>query len=229
MKAADGTMAFCLQKPAGFKYKAGQFLDVTLLNPAITDEGGNTRTFSIASAPHEKHLMVVTRMRDTAFKQSLKYMKSGANLDINGPFGSFTLHNNASRPAVFLVGGIGIAPVRSILIDAMKRKIPHKLYIFYSNRRPEDAVFINELEKLGKKNPNYKFVATMTEMGKSKEQWRSETGYISKTMLAKHIPESANAIYYIVGPAGMVGAMRKLLNEMGVDDDNIKTEEFSGY
>ena len=119
---ADGTMAFHLEKPAGFVFKAGQFSDCTLINPAETDAEGNTRAFSFASAPYEDELIVATRMRDTAFKRILKTMEPGAELTLDAPHGSFTLHNNANIPAVFLTGGIGVTPVRSIVLQALHDK-----------------------------------------------------------------------------------------------------------
>jgi ferredoxin-NADP reductase len=67
-EVAEGTTAFRFEKPANWRFEAGQFLDLTLLNPSEADAEGNTRTFSIASAPHEETLMVATRMRNTAFK-----------------------------------------------------------------------------------------------------------------------------------------------------------------
>ena len=69
---AEGTMAFRFEKPPGFDFKPGQSADLTLLNPPETDSEGNIRTFSIASAPFEDQLRFATRMRDTAFKRSLK-------------------------------------------------------------------------------------------------------------------------------------------------------------
>src|SRR5262249_15011918 len=75
--AAEGTMDFHVEKPARFDFKPGQSADLTLLNPPETDSEGNVRTFSIASAPFEDHLMFATRMRDTAFKRSLKKMPLG--------------------------------------------------------------------------------------------------------------------------------------------------------
>lgn len=228
-EVAESTMAFYLDKPFNFEFKAGQFIDVTLIDPLETDAEGNTRTLSIASAPHEPYLMVATRMRDTAFKRVIKDLPLGSELEIDGPFGSFTLHNDSSRPAVFLIGGIGITPVRSILLDATERKLSHRLYLFYSNRRPEDAAFLYELINLEKENSNYKFVGTMTEMEKSQRIWNGETGYINKEMISRYVHDLMSAIYYLAGPPAMVSAMRKLLNEIDIDDDNIKTEEFSGY
>ena len=226
---ADGTMAFHLEKPGGFVFKAGQFGDFTLTNPVETDSEGNTRGFSLASAPYEDTLMFATRMRDTAFKRVLRTMEIGTEVSLDAPYGSFGLHNNPRIPAVFLTGGIGVTPVRSIVLQAARDNLPHKIFFFDSNRRPEDAAFLKELMGAEVKNPNYTFVGTMTEMEKSGMKWNGETGYITKAMLEKYVGDLTLPIYYLAGPASMVTAMRKTLNEAGVDDDNIRTEEFSGY
>jgi ferredoxin-NADP reductase len=226
---AEGTMAFRFEKPEGFAYKAGQFADFTLINPAETDAEGNIRGFSLASAPYEDFLMFATRMRDTAFKRVLKTMEPGTELTLDGPYGSFTLHNNASTPAVFLTGGIGVTPVRSIVHQAAHEKFPHKIFLFYSNNRPEDGAFLDELTEARKANPNYTFIGTMTQMEKSGRAWHGETGYITQAMLLKYIGDLALPIYYVAGPQSMVHAMREILNGAGVNDDNIRTEEFTGY
>jgi ferredoxin-NADP reductase len=229
MEIAAGTMAFHLEKPGGFSFKAGQFGDFTLIDPPETDFEGNTRGFSLTSAPYENDLMFATRMRDTAFKRVLRTVEIGTEITLDAPYGSFTLHNNPRIPAVFLTGGIGITPVRSIVLQAVHDNLPHKILLFYSNRRPEDSAFLNELKEAQEMDPNYLFVGTMTEMEKSSEKWGGETGHINKAMLVKYIDDLTLPIYYIAGPAALVSAMRKTLNEAGVDDDNIRTEEFSGY
>jgi ferredoxin-NADP reductase len=228
-EVAVGTMAFQLEKPEGFTFKAGQFGDYTLISPDETDAEGNIRGFSLASAPFEDHLMFATRMRDTAFKRVLRKMKIGTEINLDAPYGSFTLHNNTRLPAVFLTGGIGVTPVRSIVLQATHDNLPHKIFLFDSNRRPEEAMFLDELTKAQEKNRNYTFVGTMTQMEKSAEQWDGETGYITKAMLVKYIGDLTLPIYYVAGPPSMVTAMRKTLNDAEVDDDNIRTEEFSGY
>jgi ferredoxin-NADP reductase len=226
---AAGTMAFRFEKPEGFAFKAGQFGDFTLVDPSETDAEGNVRGFSLANAPYEGDLIFATRMRDTAFKRVLRTMNVGAEITLDAPYGSFTLHNNAKIPAVFLTGGIGVTPVRSIVLQAAHDKLPHKIFLFDSNRRPEDSAFLDELMNAERQNPNYTFVGTMTEMEKSVQKWDGETGYITKGMLEKYVGDLTLPIYYPAGPASMVTAMRKTLNEAGVDDDNIRTEEFSGY
>ncbi|PZR72109.1 MAG: oxidoreductase [Chthoniobacterales bacterium] len=228
-EVASETMAFHFEKPKDFTFKAGQFADFTLSNPSQTDAEGNTRGFSLASAPYEEDLMIATRMRDTAFKRELKIMKPGTEVTMDAPYGSFTLHNKAQVAAVFLTGGIGITPVRSIVLQAAHDKLRHKIFVFDSNRTPEATAFLNELREIPKSNPNCSFVATMTEMQNSKSEWQGETGYVTKAMLMSHIDDLTLPIYYVSGPASMVAAMRKLLNESGVNDDTIRTEEFTGY
>ena len=226
---AEGTMAFHFEKPAGLSFKAGQFGNLTLINPAETDAEGNTRAFSFASAPYEDDLIFATRMRDTAFKRVLKTMQPGTEVMLDGPYGLFTLHNNASVPAVILTGGIGVTPVRSIVLQALHDRVPHRILVFYANRRPEDAAFLDDLRESHAANPNYTFAGTMTQMEKSSREWHGETGYINKAMLLKFIDDLTLPIFYIAGPAPMVKTMRDMLNEAGVDEDNIRTEEFSGY
>ena len=223
------TMAFYFEKPKGFVYKAGQYVDYTLINPREADAEGNTRGFSLASAPYENDLMSATRMRDTAFKRVLKTLAPGAEFTLDAPGGSFTLHNNAAIPAVFVTGGIGVTPVRSIVLQAIHDQTAHRIFVFDSNKRPEDAVFLDELMKPHEKSPQYTFVGTMTEMEKSSRTWHGETGLITKAMLSKYIGDLTLPIYYIAGPPGMVVGLRKTLSESGVNDDNIRTEEFSGY
>jgi len=228
-EVAEHTMAFHFEKPAGFRFVPGQFIDLTLLTPSETDAEGNTRGFSIASAPYETSIMVTTRLRDTAFKRVLKTMPLETEVKLEGPFGDLKLHNDVKRTAVFLAGGIGITPFRSILLDASKRKLPHRVFLFYSNRRPEDAAFLDELQALEKQNANYSLVGTMTEMEHSKRSWQGERGLINKEMLEKHLRGAASPIYYIAGPPAMVAALHTMLQEAGIDDDDIRKEEFTGY
>ena len=144
--------------------------------------------------------MVATRMRDTAFKRVLKGMPFGSHLNIDGPLGSFTMHNNVSRAAVFLAGGIGITPFRSMIVNATRERLAHRLVLLYSNRRPEDAAFLEELQKIGSENRNCHIICVMTAIKKSKRSWDGETGYIDKAMLARFVPDVEDPICYIAGP-----------------------------
>lgn len=226
---AEGTLAFEVEKPPNFGFKPGQSVDVSLVDPSERDDQGTVRTFSIASAPSEPLLQFATRLRDTAFKRVLRNLPAGAPIDIEGPMGSFTLHRNPARPAVFLAGGIGITPFMSILREATRCRDARSLHLFYSNRRPEDAAFLAEIEDLQRGNQNLSVVATMAEMDKSQQTWDGERGFIDADMLARHLPALNGPIYYIAGPPGMVAAMRDMLVKAGIDEDDIRTEDFAGY
>lgn len=228
-EVADGTMAFHFEKPAQFDFTPGQSADVTLPNPPETDSEGNTRTFSIASSPFENQLMFATRMRDTAFKRSLKKVPIGTDVRIEPATGSFTLHKNSAKPAVFLAGGIGITPFLSILRQADHDRLGHKLCLFYSNRRPQDAPFLEDLRMLETSNSNFQLFCTMTAIEQSQNEWQGEMGVINKEMLSRHLINLQGPIYYVAGPPAMVAGLRKMLIGANVDEDDIRSEDFAGY
>jgi len=130
---------------------------------------------------------------------------------------------------VLLAGGIGITPFVSMLRQAARDRLPHKLFLFYSNRRPEDAAFLDELIELQHRNPNYRFVGTMTEMEKSSRPWKGETGFVDRAMLERHLDDVPGSVYYTAGPPAMVEAMQKMLEGAGVKSENIRSDEFFGY
>jgi ferredoxin-NADP reductase len=226
---AERTMAFRFAKPADWSYRAGQFVDITLIDPPETDAEGNTRGFSISSAPSENVIMITTRLRDTAFKRVLQQVPLGSLVKVEGPFGDLRLHH-AARPAVLLAGGIGITPFRSIVVETIGAgSLPYRVVLFHANRRPEDAAFADEFRTLERTDPNLTFVPTMTAMADSTQTWDGERGHIDAAMLRRHLAGVVDPIFYVAGPAGMVQALRTMLVASGVDEDDIRTEEFTGY
>lgn len=224
---ANGTMAFYFEKPEGFEYRAGQFTDYTLINPPETDAEGDTRGFSLITAPFEEHIGAATRMRDTAFKRVLKDLPLGTEVKLDGPYGDFTLHKNEQVPAVFLIGGIGVTPIRSMVAQATRDKTAHQLTLLHANRTLADAPFTGDFQRLAGDNPNFKFVPVLTD--EESQQAGYERGRIDEAILKRHVPDLHAPKYYLSGPEGMVKAMRQLLISLDVDEDNIRTEEFSGY
>jgi ferredoxin-NADP reductase len=113
----------------------------------------------------------------------------GFEVDVEGPGGSFVLHRNAAKPAVFLAGGIGITPFRSIIKDATDRRLPNRIALLYSNRTAESTAFLTDLEAWRMANDN------------------------------SHLQNSANAIYYLAGPPAFVRAMVAALAGLADPDD----------
>jgi ferredoxin-NADP reductase len=223
---AQNTLALHFNKPEGFTYIAGQYADFTLTNPPETDEEGNKRTFSFTSAPYESDLVITTRLRDTAFKRTLKDLTEGSTIQLDGPFGSLVLPKNVEKTAVFLSGGIGCTLVRSMVTQATHDHLPHKIAFFYLNPSPERTTYLDEFTALATENKNFLFVPIITDDSK---EWTRERGTIDKAMLEKYIAHTADPIYYLSGPGSMVGDMRKLLLSIGVDRTNIRADQFIGY
>lgn len=224
-----GTIAFGLQKPVGFRFRAGQYVELALIKPTKRDIGGDTRTFSIASAPFEDELQFAMRLSKTAFKQVLAALPLGAEVEIRGPAGVFALHEDARRPAVFLAGGIGLAPFLSILRQARHDQIGRDIYLFYSNRRPEDAAYLGELQEWAKANHSFRFIPTMTRMEESRILWSGETDLIDAKMLSRLLPDLIVPVYYVSGPSRFVTGMISVLTVLNVEETNIRTEDFGEY
>lgn len=234
---ADRTMSFLFGKPPGWTFRAGQFIDITLLSPPMTDAEGDTRGFSISSAPSEGVITITTRLRGSAFKRNLQELPLGTLVKIEGPFGDLTFE--PTRPAVVLTGGIGITPFRSMLVEASRRGgLGQRVVLVYSNRRPTDAPFLAELQALAEREGNLTFVPTMTTLEPT-DEWLGERSRIDAALLRRHLDGASSRlssadgppepVYYLTGPPGLVQALRTLLVELGVGPDDIRTEEFTGY
>lgn len=233
---AKETYEFTFAKPAGFIYKAGQHGRLTLIDPPETDGEGNARFLSFASNPSEPVLKFAMRMRDTAFKRVLRQLKPGTKvlwqMRKNSPHGSFALQGAAdvTRPVVFLIGGIGIVPVFSLIKDSLEHEAKHKIILIYANRRPEDAPYLRELQQLAEQHADaFQFIPTMSELEKSNQTWHGETGRITKALIRKYIAASQAPLYYVAGLTDMVAAMQNVLADLGVAKEDIRAEEFGAF
>lgn len=228
-------------KRTDFSYTAGQFLRVTL--DGVADPRGPSRFFSFASSPTEKgFIAVATKISQSPFKQKLATLREGDAIPMQGPFGRFTLVDDVNKQHIFLGGGIGITPFRSMLRYATDKKLPHRITLLYSNQTPEDIVFKEDLEKIAAENPNITIVNTITrppdqsttnnitmQQFNNNALWKWEKGRINEDMVKKYAQDLASAIFYVCGPPSMAEALRGLVKDMGVSEDNIKVERFTGY
>lgn len=223
---ADRTLALRFARPADWSYRAGQFVDITLQDPRDSDAGGNTSGFSLSSAPCENVIEIAIRIgpEDTALKRALQDAQLGTLVTMEGPFGRLQLHD-ADRPAVLLAGGVGIAPFRSMLVEAMGGgSLPYRVVVIHANRRPEDAAFADEFLALERADPNLRFVPTVTALGSLTDDWDGERGHIDAAMLGRHLEDVHDPIFYIAGPAGMVRVLRTTLLASGVAEDDVRAE-----
>ena len=209
-------------------YTAGQFAFFKL-DGVSGDTKGPVRHFSIASSPTEQDLLISTRIRNTPYKQKLSSLQAGTKIESWGPQGEFVLHDDHEKPAVFMSGGIGVTPFRSMAKYATDKRLPLKIVVFDSNRNESNVLYKGEFDRWAQDNKNLKMIYTVTD--ENAGSWSGEKGRINKEMVTKYLSskEIANAIFYICGPPGMLKAMQELLQELDVPEDRIKTEEFTGY
>jgi ferredoxin-NADP reductase len=228
-EVAENTLAFEFQRPRSFLFRPGQFIDLSLQGLPAKGLTGLTHTFSIASSCFASDILLATRMRDSLFKRTLSALPLGTEVSLRGPMGSFVLHRDASRPAVFLAGGIGIAPFLSMLSSAAIDKTHPPIFLFYANRHIEDAAFMDTLWDLEMSNQNFHFFPTFTRIATGHGGWKGATGPINAEMLSKHLSDLQDPIYYVAGPPGMVSGAHQTLVERAVPEENIRIEHFAGY
>jgi ferredoxin-NADP reductase len=216
-------------------YKAGQYSVVDL--GTKEDPEGPVRSFTIASSPTEKDFILIsTRIRDTIFKKKLASLDLGALVKITAPMGKFVLPDGHTESVVFLSGGIGVTPFRSMVKYATDRQLPLKIIVLDSNRDQDNILYKKEFDECVSKNKNLKIIYTITDERQESSSippdgWKGELGYINKAMLVKYLSTDQldNSIFYICGPPGMLKAMQKLLQDLHIPKERIKIEEFTGY
>lgn len=225
-RVADRTMAFHFEKPLDFVFRPGQAIDLIL--PSVEDNGQAARhAFSLVCAPDEEQLTIATRLRGSAYKAGLQALLPGAALQFDGPFGSLTLHKNGGRDAVMIAGGIGITPFVSILRQAARQRQERQFVLIYSNRRAEDAAYLDELLTLARDHPSLRVIPTLTQADAVSPAWAGRVGRIDSALLASI--GAKDPIYYVAGPPAFVEAMQADLCRHGADEDDIRSEGFYGY
>jgi ferredoxin-NADP reductase len=211
------------------EFRPGQTVDVTYPDPPHQDALGNTRTFSLAAAPGRDHLRIAMRVRGGAFKSSLLEASWGTELEIAGPYGSFTLPRRPTT-AVLLAGGIGVTPFRAIVEDAILHDRGHSLLLVHSNRAPAETPFLDEFQRWTREHAGFDYRPTMTHAPEGPAAWPGERRMVGPALLADLLPPDRNApLYYIAGPEGFVRTAERALAALGVDEDRVRVEEFSGY
>jgi ferredoxin-NADP reductase len=208
-------------------FRPGQYFWVTLLDPPYDDEKGPRRHISVVTSPNERGVLgLCTRLRDTAFKRSLKELPVGTEVDVEHPKGDFVLPEETDQSYVFVAGGIGITVFRCMLRYIAENGLPYRVTLVYSNRDRESTPFLDELAQLERDNPNFELVLTMT----NDEGWSGETRRIDADFLRDHLDGDLGSYrYMIAGPPAMVEGVAATLEQVGIPEDRIKAGRFSGY
>lgn len=227
---AKDTQTYVFDKPEGFTYKAGEYIFLILPHLVSPDPRGNTRHFTLSSSPTEKDLTITMRMRESGYKKTLDSLPIGTVLDMQDSPDTFYWDNDEeTSPQIFIAGGMGVSPFRSIIKYISDKNISSPIHLIYSNKTPEDIVFQDELDAISKKNSNIKVFHTITRPNLTNTTWDGYKGRIDKDLIEKLTTNSLSPTYWLCGPPDMVSSMEEILEELSVSGQNIKVEKFTGY
>ncbi|MFQ6123621.1 MAG: FAD-dependent oxidoreductase [Candidatus Heimdallarchaeota archaeon] len=215
-------ISFRFEDPIELQYKAGQFFVIDI--PVNREK--YRHHFSFSSSPTEKgYLEFTTKMSDSNFKKALRELNPGDIVNLKGPFGNFTLTEGIKKIAM-LAGGIGITPFRSIIKDSIDKNQALNFILLYGNHREEDIIFKEEFDKIQSSFRNLKVVHILLE---PPEAWNGYTGFINSKIIQTEIPDLTERHFYVCGPPQMIEDMKKILHELSIPNEQIKTEAFTGY
>ncbi len=216
---AENTLALTIERPEGFAFSAGQHTLVSIPGPVAE----HLTELSIASAPHEQSIVIATRIRASKFKDTLYALTEGDAITLRSASGS--LWSTSAAPQVWLSGGIGISPFRSIIRNLTHQRAAISVTHLHSDRSRASVPFMQEFESYANDYDGYRFIPTFT-----REKGRGgESGRITRALIASHVPNAAESNYFVVGTESFVAAMRSEIATLGVSAVYIHTERFEGY
>ncbi len=203
------------------QYKPGQFVQLHLTPDS---EVKMSRSYSIASSPHERGSIDLTIKIQGTFPQYLKDLQVGHVFGLRGPLGHFYF-DPATQPHIVLLGaGVGITPLMGMLRYHTHHQLANKVTFIDVNKTEEDTIYREELEQVhAKKNPNAQIVLSYTRLA-PEHPWTGERGRLNWDMIVKYVPEPLNKHYFICGPDQMNKDLKALLLEKGVPKELVKLE-----
>ncbi len=215
-------------KKNDFYYLPGQYIRLTL-KIDTPDERGSSRFFTLSSSPTEEHLMITTRILQSAFKKTLTNLKREDEVSMFGPLGKFILKEDEHKKHVFLAGGIGITPYRAMIKYAVDRHLKIQITLFTSFKTVEDYAFRDFFHNVASESNWFKLVETITQPEESNQLWTGHRGRIDADLIRKNIDDLQNSLFFISGPPKMVDGLKEIVKSLNVTDDTINIEKFSGY
>lgn len=225
--AGADTNDFVFTPDEPINFKPGQYLEWTLEHEQ-PDNRGNRRYFTIASSPTESeiHLGAKFYPNQSSFKKALGTMAVDDEIIASQLAGEFVLPKNVDKKLVFIAGGIGVTPFRSMIKYLLDKNEKRDIVLLYSNKKSSEIAYKNIFEDAAR-SLGIKTIYTLTDKD-IEPAWTGERGFIDSAMITRNIPDYKERIFYISGPHAMVTIFETMLKNMGVKGGQIKTDFFPG-
>lgn len=229
-EVAKETFDFVFETPEKLHFEPGQYIECTLPHEHA-DDRGNRRYFTLASSPTENEIRLgvkVATQKSSSFKSALQEMKPGDSMVVSQLAGDFVLEHDQQKKLVFIAGGIGVTPFRSMVKYLMDKREKRDVVMFYAAMSP-DAFAYKELFDAASDIVGLKTVYILSGAKEIPPEWNGPTGFLNKEMIEKEVPEYTERIYYLSGPQAMVSAYKAMLEKSGVLSVQIRTDYFPGF
>ena len=204
-----------------YDFSPGQYANFKLLYNADEDIKGNVRPFSFAGSPSNNELMIAVRKNESVFIENLLRLELGSEVIISAPMGNNILDDEKEK--VFIAGGIGITPVRSILEYLSENNLNEKITLFYFNRDCSQTAFLDEFKKWDEEMDSFNFIPVIED--EKDDNWKGETGLFNGIILKKYVENIYDKNFYLFGSNQMNESVKQLLKNAGVKGENIITEK----
>jgi len=213
-------IVFDLIEPETIDFKAGQYVQVQ-----VPDNGDTVdRAYSIASeeSVQDKVMLTVQLIEGGLGSTYLHELEEGDGVEFTGPFGDFYVQESDAK-IIGVAGGVGLAPLRSIVFSLLEKGVEREIWLFYGARTLEDLYYNEDLQELAEGHDNFNYVPALDS---SQPAWDGEVGLITEVM-KDYLEKGDNMEGYLCGPPPMMDATIDLLTDYGVDEDDILYDDFS--
>lgn len=209
-------------------FSPGQYAEWTL-HADRSDDRGNRRYFTIASSPTEKEMRIGVKFyaRPSSYKRLMADFARGSEVMVGSIAGDFVMPRNTKKKLVFIAGGIGITPFRSMIKYVLDKKESRDIVLLYSNKTEAEIAYRELFDEAVRAGIGLRVVYTLS--GEVSAQWSGERGMINSAMIARVVPDYRERIFYISGPQGMVQSFKHMLHGMGVPLRRILVDYFPGF
>lgn len=226
-KSANDVYDFVFTPDRAFSFHPGQYVEWTL-GHRYPDDRGNRRYFTIASSPTEPDVRLGVKFYtpSSTFKRSLASMQAGNTISVSHLAGGFVLPKDKKKKLVFIAGGIGVTPFRSMIQYLLDMRESRQITVFYANKTASDVAYKDIFDRAQRELQIKTIHALSAEKAIVPGMMN---GVIDAALIAREVPDYRERTFYISGPRGMVEAFKNTLTQMGISRFKIKTDFFPGF